>query len=91
MHEDVEADFFPSGGYFASLFCSNEDGSTNFESVFQAKRITLHFNASFMYVMLYVTAKRGGDYLANERNAVIHRMLGVMKYILDSGSTMQYT
>ncbi|CZR63575.1 uncharacterized protein PAC_13472 [Phialocephala subalpina] len=38
MYEDVEAEFCQSGGYFASLLCSNEDVARN---IFNAAQISL--------------------------------------------------
>lgn len=54
-----------------------------------AKRTALHFYTTFTYGLLYLEARQGTKYLTTERNAVVHNILSMIKYIIGSSSSVQ--
>ncbi len=54
-----------------------------------AKRMALHFYATFTYCLLYLEARQGIEYLTTERNVVVYNILGMIKYIIGSSSLVQ--
>jgi hypothetical protein len=52
--------------------------------------MALQFYTTFTYGLLYLAARQGTEYVAKERNIVVHKMLSMVKYIIGSSSTVQY-